>query len=482
VIPAPSSLVRTDGAPFVLNDDAFIGVSRPSDTNPEAVERYRVARYLERELVRRTGRSYDLGNELAAHPIHIVGAGPEHGDEGYEIRSAEAMVVIGAHQPAGMFRGVQTLLQMLTRTEAGWIVPAAEIVDRPRYRWRGLMLDVARHFFDVDTVKHVIDIAARYKINILHLHLTDDQGWRLQIDSWPKLTSVGGQTQVGGGPGGFYTKDDYAEIVAYAAERYLTVVPEIDVPGHTNAALAAYPELTCDGQGVEPFTGTKVGFSSLCLDKPITEQFLTDVFGELAEMTPGPYIHVGGDEALTLTAEEYAPFMERVQKIVAATGKQVVGWQEMASSPLVPGAIVQYWNTGAGPAQAIEAVGKGAPLIVSPANRAYLDMKYDAQTALGLEWAGHVEVRDSYEWDPPIASHVFDADIVGVEAPLWTETVTTRAEIEYLALPRLAAIAEVGWSARDRGWEQFRERLAAHAADWEAQGLNYYRSPQVWSK
>lgn len=343
------------------------------------------------------------------------------------------------------------------------------------------MLDVARHFFTVAEVQRVIDLAALYKLNVLHLHLTDDQGWRIAVDGWPDLTEIGGRTAVGGAPGGFYTKDDYAEIVAYAAERFVTVVPEIDVPGHTNAALASYAELNCDGLARRPFTGVEVGFSSLCLDKPVTQQFLEDVFGAVAALTPGAYVHMGGDEAHTLTADEYAPFVERVLKTVAATGKVPVGWQEIGTARLVPGAVVQYWNTGAGPAQAVAAVHGGATVILSPADRVYLDMKYDAATALGLDWAGHVDVRDAYDWDPgTFIDDIGEPDVLGVEAALWTETVTTIDEVERMLLPRLPAVAEVAWSqGGSRDWAAFRERLAAQVPLWDRLGATYHRSSQV---
>jgi hexosaminidase len=409
--------------------------------------------------------------------------GSDLGDEGYVLEVDADQVVLRAHQPAGLFRGVQTLRQLLGAPgpDDARTVPGVRIVDRPTFGWRGIMLDVARHFFSVDTVKHLIDIAAYYKLNVLHLHLTDDQGWRIAIDGWPKLTEVGGQTQVGGGPGGYYTKADYAEIVAYAADRYISVVPEVDVPGHTHAALVSYPDLNCDDQPGEPFTGVKVGFSSLCVDKPITDAFLTEVFAELAEMTPGRYLHIGGDEAQTLTTETYGPFMERVQKIVQATGKEPVGWQECASGLLVPGALVQYWNTRVGPAQAVRAVAKGARVIMSPANHAYLDMKYDEHTELGLKWAGFVDVEDAYRWDPAtLVDEITEADVAGVEAALWTETVASRADIERMVLPRLPAIAEVAWSRRERRhWTEFRERLASHCPRWDALGLTYYRSSQI---
>jgi hexosaminidase len=410
-----------------------------------------------------------------------LGGPPDLGDDGYRLETDGDRVALQAHRPGGLYRGVQTLRQLLPGGARSGELPGLEITDRPRFGWRGLMLDVARHFFGVADVKRVIDLAALYRLNVLHLHLTDDQGWRIAVDGWPNLTEIGGRTAVGGGPGGYYTKADYTEIVEYAAERFVTVVPEIDVPGHTNAALVAYPELNCDGRARPAFTGVEVGFSSLCLDKPVTQQFLEDVFAAVAAMTPGEYVHVGGDEAHTLTAEEYAPFVERVLKTVVAAGKVPVGWQEVATARLAPGTIVQYWNINAGPAQAVAAVRGGAQVILSPADRVYLDMKYDAASTLGLDWAGHVEVRDAYDWDPgTLVEGIGEADILGVEAALWTETVTTVEEIERMLLPRLAAIAEVAWSPpATRDWPGFRARLAAQVPHWRRLGVAYHRSPQV---
>ncbi len=414
--------------------------------------------------------------------VHVdLDGSAELGDEGYRLEARDDRVTLRAYRPAGLFRGVQTLRQLVTDPGQPGEVAGVEIVDWPRFRWRGLMLDVARHFFGVADVKRVIDLAAQYKINMLHLHLTDDQGWRIAVDGWPKLTEIGGRTAVGGGPGGYYTTDDYAEIVDYAAQRFITVVPEIDVPGHTNAALASYPELNCDGRARPAFTDTEVGFSSLCLEKPVTYRFLAEVFAAVAAMTPGAYLHVGGDEAYTLTAAQYPPFVERVLTMVADTGKVPVGWQEVASARLVPGTAVQYWNTRAGPSQAVAAVKAGAQVIMSPADRVYLDMKYDPTTSLGLHRARHVEVRDAYDWDPgSLVDGIGDGDVLGVEAALWTETITGIDEIERMLLPRLAAVAEVAWSpATTRDWPGFRSRLAGQSAHWTRLGAAYHRSPQV---
>ncbi|NYV75310.1 family 20 glycosylhydrolase [Streptomyces sp. UH6] len=416
------------------------------------------------------------------------------GEEGYRLTSGRSGVTVTALRPAGLFHGVQTLRQLLPAEVESrevrpgpWKVPGGVVEDRPRYAYRGAHLDVARHFFTVDQVKRYIDQLALYKINTLHLHLTDDQGWRLAIDSRPRLTAVGGATEVGGTPGGYYTKDQYREIVAYAASRHLEVVPEIDVPGHTNAALTSYPELNCDGVAPPPYTGIEVGFSSLCVGEEATYDFVEDVIREVAALTPGRYLHIGGDEAHSTPDEDYAAFMARVQPVVAAYGKTVIGWHQLTAAAPAPGALVQYWgydDTDAAERDRVaEAARAGTGIILSPADRAYLDMKYTADTPLGLDWAGLVEVRRAYDWDPGTylaASGVPESAVRGVEAPLWTETLTTSQELEFMAFPRLPGIAELGWSpASAHGWEGYRERLAAQAPRWDAMGVAYHRSPQV---
>src|SRR5262245_54433882 len=253
----------------------------------------------------------------------LSGPDPAAGDDGYQMDVTAGAVVIRAGSPAGLFAGIQTLRQSLppevegrTKQPGPWTVPGGRTVDRPRFAYRGAMLDVARHFFGVDDVLRFIDYLALYKINYLHLHLTDDQGWRIAIDRWPRLATHGGSTQVGGGAGGYYTKAQYQEIVAYARRHFITVVPEIDLPGHTNAALSAYPELACDGKDRPLYTGTAVGFSAVCPDKSVTYDFVRDVLAEIAALTPGPYLHIGGDEAETVPATDYAAVVDCVVQIV----------------------------------------------------------------------------------------------------------------------------------------------------------------------
>jgi hexosaminidase len=376
---------------------------------------------------------------------------------------------------------VQTLRQLLPVAGQPRI-GAVHIRDRPQFSWRGAMLDVARHFRSVRDVKRFVDLMALYKLNRLHLHLSDDQGWRIAIDRWPRLATHGGSTEVGGGKGGYYTRAQYEDIVRYAAARYITVVPEIDMPGHVHAALSSYPKLACDGKPSPLYTGIDVGFSSLCIGKPVTYDFVSDVIGELARLNPGPWIHIGGDEAAATKPADYVRFVQRVQKIVEEHGKRMIGWEEIGRVKLDGSTVVQHWNTDPSKtALSAQAVKQGAKVIMSPAEHAYLDMKYDASTPLGLQWAGFTNVQDAYVWDPARqVSGVGAKDVLGVEAPLWGETVHSIRDVEYLAFPRLIGIAEIGWSpARGRSWREYRQRLGAQAPLLEALRVNFYRSPEV---
>ena len=409
--------------------------------------------------------------------------------DAYELAVTADRVTITARTPGGVFYGVQTLRQLLppfveheaTRADASRPVraPAVRIADSPRFAWRGAMLDVARHFFGVDDVKRYMDLMALYKLNVLHLHLSDDQGWRIEIKSWPNLTAEGGKSEVGGGPGGFYTQQDYGELVAYGRDRGITLIPEIEMPSHINAALASYAELNCDGVARQRYSGIEVGFSVVCVDKEITYKFIGDVVSEISALTPGPYFHIGGDEVRTLLPEpQYIAFIERVQGIVQSHGKEMIGWDEIAAAGLLKTTVVQYWRPDGAPLQA--AAKGGNRVVVSVANRAYLDMQYDTSSPIGLHWAAYIDVPDAYDWDPvTVAKGLPESAIVGVEAPLWTETAASMRDVEWLAFPRLAAIAEIGWSKGERQWPEFAPRLGAQAPRWTALGINFYRSPKV---
>ncbi|MGA5308511.1 family 20 glycosylhydrolase [Micromonospora taraxaci] len=486
VVPAPQQVQPDPTADWTLPAEAVI----VANSDPAALA---VAEQLAGMLRPATG--YPLPVTDAAAPAPVDGIAlvldettADLGAEGYRLDVTTNGVRVTAVTAAGLFHGVQTLRQLLPATIESptpvterWTLPGGTITDVPRFPYRGAMLDVARHFFAVEDVLRVVDHLARYKLNHLHLHLTDDQGWRIAVDSWPKLTTVGGATAVGGGPGGFYTKADYTRIVSYAAARHITVVPEIDLPGHTNSALVAYPELAPDKIAPQPYTGTEVGFSYVDPADDRTYDFIADVLGELAAITPGPWLHIGGDEAFKVKGEVYTGFVERVQRIVAGLGKTVVGWHQLAPAAHVDGRVLQWWGTNGEDPTTVEAVRQGARLIVSPGNHAYLDMKYAPDTPIGHDWAGLIDVRKAYDWDP--GTHVAEVPstaVIGVEAPLWTESVTSLADIEFLLLPRLPAIAELGWSPREtHDWAGFRDRLAGHGPRWGAAGIAFHRAPEI---
>ncbi|MEU6864037.1 beta-N-acetylhexosaminidase [Streptomyces sp. NPDC046876] len=479
LLPAPAS-VRASGPGYPLEPGTVI---RTGPVGDEEVRR--VGELLAEQLRGPTGLPLPVVGGAGGDGIvlHIDARAEGVGEEGYRLESAPRGVTLTARTPAGLFHAGQTLRQLLPPAGAG-TVPGGQITDAPRFAYRGAMLDVARHFFTPEQVKRYVDQLAQYKVNTLHLHLSDDQGWRIAVDSWPRLAEYGGGSEVGGGPGGHWSKGEYRDLVAYAAARYVDVVPEIDMPGHVNAALASYAELNCDGKAPERYTGIKVGFSSLCVGKERTYEFIDDVLGELAELTPGRYLHIGGDEAHSTPAADYAAFMDRAQAVVGKYGKTVVAWHQLAAARPAPGAVLQYWGHDKTPAAekaAVAAAAKaGHPLILSPADRLYLDMKYDTATKPGLAWAGYVPVRRAYDWDPgTYLPDVPSTAVLGVEAPLWTETIATRPDLEYMAFPRILGLAELGWSTAPHDWAAYAPRLAAQAPRLEAQGIGYYRAPDV---
>jgi hexosaminidase len=485
VIPAPMSIRVAEDEAFTIDSTAAIGVLTDSE------QARAIAGHLA-EVVGTLPESRPAvlpsGHPQAASAALTLALDPTAatrlGAEGYRLDVDGRGIRIVAAEPAGLFYGVQTLRQLLppvleyaAARPGPARVPYASIEDRPRFGWRGAMLDVARHFFEVDEVKRYIDLLALYKINRLHLHLADDQGWRIEVPAWPRLTQHGGSTEVGGGPGGFYTVADYAEIVRYAADRFMTIVPEIDMPGHTNAALASIPELNCDGVAPDLYTGIEVGFSALCVTSEATYEFVDGLVEHLAAITPGPWIHVGGDEVETLTDEEYAAFIERVETIVRRHGKRMVGWGEITAARLSPTTLVQHWH-GEGTELADAREGQ---VILSPSTNVYVDMKYHAGTPIGLDWAGLLPLRKAYDWEPTALVPGLPANaIAGLEAPLWAETIATIRDIEYLAFPRIAAVAELAWSPQEAtDWRAFRQRVARHGPRWIALGINFYRSPEV---
>ena len=487
LIPKPVYLEATNSS-FKLSRKTIIYVDGSSE------ELYQIGQYLAEHLRPSTGFSLPVkvkskkgkkGNITLSLSNNIQ----VQEKEGYKLTISEEQVLLEAKTAAGIFRGIQTIRQLFPseiekdeKQNMAWRIATGTIIDYPEYAYRGTMLDVSRHFFGIADVKQYIEYLAYYKLNALHLHLSDDQGWRIEIKSWPKLTSIGGQTQVDGGKGGFYTQEEFKDLVRYASERYITIVPEIDMPGHTNAALASYAGLNCDSVARELYTGTNVGFSTLCTDKEITYKFVDDVIREISEMNTGPYMHIGGDESHVTPLKDYIPFINRVKKIVESHGKTMIGWDEIANAEIDSTNLIQFWSNAKNANMGIK---KGAKVIVSPAQRAYLDMKYDSTTKLGLNWAAYIEVDQAYNWDPVnYTKGLKRKNILGIESPLWSETVTTLDEIEFLAFPRLAAHAEIGWTAyKSRTWDNFKQRLGKQGENIDALGIDFYHSPKVpWTQ
>lgn len=488
-IPKPLAITATHFN-FILNANSNIKTSNDDEFK-------RIGAFLSEKIEEKTGLELAVNNLEKKHSIVINKTTnyPFSDTESYQLQILKDSVIINAATNEGAFWAVQTLRQLIPYTNSEmnqkeYAIPTGEILDTPNYAFRGAMLDVARHFFTVDDVKKYIDVLAYYKMNILHLHLSDDQGWRIEIKSWPNLTSIGGHTQVGGESGGFYTQEDYTEIVNYAAKHFITIIPEIDMPGHTHAASVSYPFLNgakeyftiLDSKNLDRknllYTGIDVGFSTFDTRKEKVYNFIDDVIREITALTPGPYFHMGGDESLVTSDEDYKYFVSKTAKIVRKYGKTMIGWDEVATVDEDPNSVVQFW---AKENNAKIAKNKGMKIIMSPAKKSYLDMKYDSLSKLGLHWAAYIPVDSSYLWVPEkYIDGISKNDILGIEAPLWSETISNMQELEYLAFPRLIGIAEVAWSTEEnRNWEDYKERLANQTPYLNQMNINYYPSKLI---
>jgi hexosaminidase len=444
------------------------------------------------------------GQQGSAHP------------EGYDLEVTRWGVHIQAPSAAGLFYGVQTLLQLFpaeieskTRQEESWVSPCVKIVDYPRFAWRGLMLDSSRQFFSKEFIERYIDEMAKYKMNVFHWHLTDDQGWRIEIKSRPLLTQVGAwrvprlgrlwereppRPGEAATEGGFYTQDDIREIIAYAKERFITVVPEIELPGHSLAALAAYPEFSCTGGPFRVNPGSKFYGevdNALCPGNEQTFEFLDQVLSEVAALFPSPYIHIGGDECFKgfwkkcpkcqrRMAEEHLKnenelqsyFIRRVEKILAAKNKRLIGWDEILQGGLAPNAIVMSWRGMKG---GISKAKMNHQVVMAPSAYTYLDL-YQGDPTLEPTAYSRLLVSTCYRFEP-VPEGVDPKYILGGEAPLWTEFVTNPRAAEYMTWPRAFALAEVFWSPKkSRNWDDFARRMEAHFQRLDAAQVNYSRA------
>ncbi len=398
---------------------------------------------------------------------------PALGEEGYRLEVADD-ISLSARTDAGLLHAVQTLRQLLpAQPQPEYRLPRVTIADVPAYPWRGLSLDVARSFLPVEYLERTLDRMAFFKLNRLHLHLSDDQGWRIEIKAWPKLTQVGGASAVKGGRSGFYTQGELRHLVAYAQARGITIVPEIDLPGHVQAALASYNALACDDvENLAPYSGLEVGFSVLCLDKPdVVYPFVRDVLEEVLAIFPSREIHVGGDE---IKHPLYADFVARVAAMVEAMGRTAIVWEEGSVADTRPDVLLQLWNDQYDIAAA---VAKGHPLILSPCSYFYIDHGNYAGQPGTYDWCRKegVPMARLYGFDPT-PFHT----AVGIEAALWTELVHTDAAADNRLWPRLAATAEVAWTPMERRrYAGFVQRMGALRPHLDAMGIRYHPEPDL---
>ncbi len=486
MIPKPMKIIATNGG-FALDEFTAIYTSENASGFPE------VGKFLADKIKAKTSLNIpvnvaEVPNREGIIYINQSDSLELNAPEAYQLYITADSVILNSNTAEGAFRGIQTIRQIIPETSNDtlaeykvWTIPTGKIIDNPVFEYRGTMLDVARHFFTVEEVKRYIDLLAYYKYNVLHLHLTDDQGWRIEIKSWPKLTEISGSTEVGGGEGGFYTQEDYKEIVAYAGEHHMIIVPEVDMPGHTNAASLAYPFLNGNGKKIEAYEETLVGFSTFDTRKDTVYAFIDDVVREISEITPGPYFHAGGDESHVTKKADFNYFVEKVQKIVNKHGKRMIGWDEIVTANIDSTAIPQYWSSGDNAKKSVE---KGLKMILSPAKKAYLDMQYDSLSKHGLHWAAYVPVDSAYIWNPETYEGIPMENILGVEAPLWSETIETFDELAYLAFPRAIGYSELSWSTpENRNWENYKVRLANQAPFLDRMDVKYYPSPLIdWKK
>ena len=518
LIPQPQKIQQFDGA-FQFAADTRIY------TDPDS---FSTGEFLGRRLRQSTGYEFKAGGKTSPDEENALtdgillttrNADATLGNEGYELTVATNRIIIRAPTQAGLFYGVQTLLQLLPPeifssnvvSGAAWQVPAVQITDWPRFKWRGYMLDVSRHFYTKAEVKQMLDAMALYKINTFHWHLVDDQGWRIEIKKYPRLTSVGAWRDAVGfglssnsttayGPdgryGGFYTQDDIREVVAYAASLHITIVPEIEMPGHSLAALTAYPQF---GTGDGPFTiptrgGVNPGIYSPARDG--TFDFLDNVLSEVFQLFPGKYVHIGGDEVpggpwnndpscqalmkregLKSPDELESWFIRHIEKFVNANGKTLIGWSEITRGGLAKNAVVMDWIGGGQ-----EAASMGHDVVMTPTSNCYFDYYQSRdQAAEPRAIGGFLPLQKVYAFEPVPANLApeFASHILGAQGNLWTEYVPNLKHAEYMTFPRLTALAEVTWSAKEtRNYEDFLRRLKTDDRRLDQLGVNY-RNPDL---
>jgi hexosaminidase len=516
IVPKPQQLDLKPGV-FKLTAQTAV-FCEPADEKAQGV-----ASYLAGKLAAATGGALAVSEgSPAAGAAAIVlkkSSGAALGQEGYLLYVRPGGIIVEAAAPAGLFYGAQTILQLLPvdayagkGRRAAISLPCLDVRDFPRLKWRGMMLDCSRHFFPKEFVLKYIDLLAAQKMNTFHWHFTDDQGWRVEIKRYPRLTEVGAwrvdredkpwnerPPQAEGEKatyGGFYTQDDIREVVAYAASRFITVVPEVEMPGHCLAALASYPQYSCKGG---PFTVPPGGVWPIldvyCPGNEETFEFIENILSEVCDLFPSEYIHIGGDEVDKATwkacpkcqariaseglkdeEELQSYFVKRIEKFLNSKGKKLIGWDEILQGGLAPNAAVMSWRGTEGGVTAARA---GHDVVMSPTSHCYFDYYQGDPANEPLAIGGYIPLRQVYSFEPlpPELAAAEAEHIIGVQANLWTEYVSTPEHAEYMSFPRAAAVAEIGWTAEEkRDWTDFTRRLDEQFARYEAEGVNFARS------
>lgn len=506
VVPMPLEINTTQQASFLLKS----GVTVYYPAGNEKMQRN--AEFLASYVKAQTGIELQVqAGEGGKGGIVLQLGLANDNPEAYQLKVDASQVVISSPSEAGVFYGIQTLRKAVDVAEGSNVeLPAVEIKDQPRFGYRGMMLDVGRHFFSMDEIKTYIDMMALHNINRFHWHLSEDQGWRIEIKKYPKLTEIGSmrkETVIGhnsgkydGKPyGGFYTQEQAKEIVAYAAERYITVIPEIDLPGHMQAALAAYPELGCTGGPYEVWTQWGVSDNVLCAGNDQTIQFIKDVLAEIVEIFPSEYIHVGGDEcpkvkwstcpkcqarikALGLKSDNKHTKEERLQSYVIheaeeflnSKGRKMIGWDETLEGGLAPNATVMSWRGEAG---GIEAAKQHHDVVMTPNTYLYFDYYQSKDTETEpMAIGGYLPIERVYSYEPMPKSLSPEEQkyIVGVQANLWTEYIPDFKQVQYMVLPRMAALSESQWCAPEKkNYEAFLQRVSRLVNIYAKNGWNY---------
>ena len=501
VVPLPQEVTLTNGNPFVLSPSTKIFYPEGNDKMKKNAE------FLASYIKEITGYELATATGQPGKGISLVIDQSIQNPEGYQLTVSDNGIRIAGSTDAGVFYGIQTLRKSIPATAQGMNVelPAATINDYPRFAYRGMMLDVSRHFFPVDSVKTYLDILALHNQNTFHWHLSDDQGWRIEIKKYPELTQIGSKrketvighnsgTYDGKEYGGFYTQDQIRDVIDYAAERHITIIPEIDMPGHQLAALATYPELGCTGGPYDVWGQWGVADDVICAGNEKSMQFLEDVLSEVIDLFPSEYIHVGGDEAgksawkkcpkcqalmkekgMKNVDELQSYMIHRAEEFLNSKDRKLIGWDEILEGGLAPEATVMSWRGEDG---GIKSARMGHDVVMTPGNYMYLDFYQADPKTQPYAIGGYTPIKKVYSYDPVPADSLTAEEcrhILGVQANTWTEYIQTPEHLEYMMFPRALAVAEIGWTPQElRTWEDFKPRMNNHISKLHRMGINAF--------